>query len=114
SPETGDVLLICEGGDLLRSLSFLIITSLTSLLLLFRPQPPKRPRGQQPINQPIYHFLDRSAPRLAFPNAVDDLPQSIRHEASCARHTEHGQVWRARRNRGARQGRPKKAHQQAA
>jgi hypothetical protein len=37
------------------------------------PEPPKRPRSQQAVHEPIHYFLDRHPPGLTFPDAIAQL-----------------------------------------
>src|SRR6266404_6994574 len=59
---------------------------------LSRPQPAKRPRRQQPVDQAVHHFLDRHAPRLALPYAIAQVAEPVGEEACRARNAEDAEV----------------------
>jgi len=53
------------------------------------PQPSKCPGGEQTVNQPIKGLFDRHRPGLAFPDAVTQCSQTIRHEGGGSGDSKH-------------------------
>src|SRR5713226_3467664 len=65
------------------------------------PKPAKGSGGQQAVNESIENFLEGRAPRLALPDGVAQVAQTVGQERRRASYTKNGQVLCAGRNRAS-------------
>src|SRR5690348_15545512 len=77
------------------------------------PQPAECPCGEQTIDQTIEHVLRSVARRLATPDRVCDVAQTVSHEGCCARYSKDLEIIRSRRQSMPNQVRDEEADHQA-
>src|SRR5260370_40633016 len=80
---------------------------------LLGPQPAESAGGQRAINEAVERFLEDYAPRLAFPDTVDQRPQAVSKERGHASNVKHHGKPTVARNRSSRYISHEQTHEEA-